>query len=149
MPLPPFNQAGDLPEGVHPATLAEIVARFGGGGEQRQEVTNRLERIYRLVAATGGLDRFVVFGSYVTTKSEPKDIDVVLVMRDDFDAAACRVEALALFDHRRAADELGASCFWVRPSMLFGEPLDRFIAGWGVRREGGWRGIVEVANDPG
>jgi hypothetical protein len=30
MALPDFNNAGDLPEGVHRATLEEIVERFSG-----------------------------------------------------------------------------------------------------------------------
>jgi hypothetical protein len=29
MALPEFNEFGDLPEGNHRATLAEVVARFG------------------------------------------------------------------------------------------------------------------------
>jgi hypothetical protein len=107
-----------------------------------------LERIRHLAVLTGATDRLIVFGSYVTAKAEPGDVDVVLVMRDDFDLAGCPTECQPLFDHRRAADELGASCFWVRPGMLFGEPIDRFIASWGARREGGRRGIVEVQNDP-
>jgi hypothetical protein len=148
MPLPPFNEFGDLPDGVHRASLTELIARSGGDTEQRREVTGRLERIYRLAVSTGALERFVVFGSYITAKAEPNDVDVVLVMRDDFDLTTCPAECRPLFDHRRAALELGASCFWVRPGLLFGEPLDSFIAGWGVRREGGRRGIVEVTDDP-
>jgi hypothetical protein len=30
MPLPPFNESGDLPPGVHAATLEQVVGRFGG-----------------------------------------------------------------------------------------------------------------------
>lgn len=134
---------------MHPAPLAEVVARFGGGSDRRREVTARLERICRLAGSTGAVDRLVVFGSYVTAKPDPNDVDVVLVMRDDFDPAAGPPEALALFDHRRAAAELGASVFWVRPGLLFGEPVADFIAGWQVKRGGGRRGIVEVRDDPG
>jgi hypothetical protein len=42
MPLPAFNEFGDLPEGNHPASLPEVVARFGSGTAQRTAVTNRL-----------------------------------------------------------------------------------------------------------
>jgi hypothetical protein len=144
MPLPPFNESGDLPDDIHKVTLAEVVTRFGGYNDQRRELTKRLERIHQLATATGALDRLIVFGSYITAKPEPGDVDVVLVMRDDFDVSSCPVESAALFDHRRADEELGASCFWVRPGMLFGVTLDEFVAGWGVRREGGRRGLVEV-----
>ncbi len=149
MPLPPFRDDGDLPDGVHPSDLVEILGRFGSGTHRREEVSARLQRIFDLARASGGLDRVIVFGSFVTAKPEPNDVDVVLVMRDDFELAACPSECLALFDHRRADGELGASVFWVRPALLFGEPLADFIAGWGRRREGGRRGIVEVRHDPG
>lgn len=82
MPLPALNELGDLPEGIHPATLDEVVARFGAGSGQRRAVTDRLRRIYQLALAAGHLDRLLVFGSYVTDAGEPDDVDVILVMRN-------------------------------------------------------------------
>ena len=84
MPLPPFNANGDLPPGVYAATVAEVVARFGAGTPRREVVTQRLVRIHNLAVATGGLGRFVLFGSYVTSKPVPNDVDVILVMKDAF-----------------------------------------------------------------
>lgn len=144
MPLPEFNEFGDLPEGRHSATLEELIARFGSGTAQRAEVTTRLRRIYRLAVQTGQLDRLVVFGSYVTDASEPNDVDVVLVMRNEFRSENCPAEAALLFDHKRANDELGASVFWIRPEMLLGEPLEEFVAFWQTTRGGRRRGIVEI-----
>lgn len=144
MPLPVFNELGDLPEGIHPATLDEVVARFGAGSGQRQTVTDRLRRIYQLALAAGHLDRLLVFGSYVTDAGEPNDVDVILVMRNEFRSEECPAGSLVLFDHERADRELGASVFWVRPDMLLGEPLDRFLAFWQTRRDGRRRGVVEI-----
>lgn len=144
MPLPAFNEFGDLPEGNHPASLAEMVARFGVGTAQRMAVTGRLHRIYRLAVTTGQLDRLLVFGSYVSDVSEPNDVDVILVMRSGFRCEDCPVEATVLFDHARANDELGASIFWVRPDMLLGEPLEQFLAFWQTKRDGRRRGVVEI-----
>ena len=92
MPLPPFNEVGDMPEGVHLASFAEVVARFGGGTEQRREVTARLDRIRQLATSTDSLDRLIVFGSFITAKATPNDVDVVLVMKDDFDPLTCSAE---------------------------------------------------------
>jgi hypothetical protein len=64
--LPGFSLTGDLPEGVHRATLAQVVERFGGGTVQRLAVANRLEHIYHTAHSTGLLARFVVYGSFVT-----------------------------------------------------------------------------------
>src|SRR5947207_825667 len=144
MPLPEFNQFGDLPEGNHPATLEEVVARFGSGAAQRRAVTDRLRRVYRLALATGFLDRLLVFGSYVSDVNEPNDVDVILVMQNGFRSEDCPLESSVLFDHARANDELGASVFWVRPDMLLGEPLEQFLAFWQTKRDGRRRGVVEI-----
>jgi len=40
--LPLINEYGDLPPGVYPATLNELIQYFGSGSEQRQLVTRRL-----------------------------------------------------------------------------------------------------------
>ncbi len=144
MPLPSFNSNGDLPEGVYQAAIGEVLARFGKGTAQRQMVTGRLLRIYALAKATGKLDRLVLFGSYVTTKPEPNDVDVVLVFTDDFDIHTCDDATRVLLDHSRADEEFGASVFWLRPMMLLRESLDEFIAHWQIKRDGTRRGIVEV-----
>jgi hypothetical protein len=144
MPLPEFNEFGDLPEGSHPASLAEVIARFGSETAQRKAVTARLNRVYQLAVATGHLDRLLIFGSYVSDVDEPKDVDVILVMRNGFRSEDCPAESTVLFDHARANDELGASIFWVRPDMLLGEPLEQFLAIWQIKRDGRRRGVVEV-----
>jgi hypothetical protein len=144
MPLPEFNEFGDLPEGNYRASLEEVIGRFGAGTPQRQAVTSRLRRIHKLAVATGYLDRIVVFGSYVSDVSEPNDVDVILVMRNDFRSEDCPVESAVLFDHAHANDELGASIFWIRPDMLLGEPLEQFLAFWQTKRGGKCRGIVEI-----
>jgi hypothetical protein len=53
--LPTLNESGELPPGVHQATLAEALDRFGIGSPQRKIMALRLERIYRLALATGYL----------------------------------------------------------------------------------------------
>lgn len=122
----------------------EVVDRFGSGTPQRRDVTDRLRRIYSLAIATGHLDRLVIFGSYVSEVAEPKDVDIILVMRSDFAAESCPADSRTLFDHARADDELGASIFWIRPEMLLGEPLEQFLPHWEWKRDGSRRGIVEI-----
>jgi predicted nucleotidyltransferase len=146
MALPALNDLGELPLGIHAATLAEVVADFGHATRQREEVTARLVRIHAKVQATGKLVRFVVFGSYVTDKPEPNDVDVVMVMRDDFNPAACESELQTLFDHRQAADHWGASVFWICSSSLIRETVDQFLAHWQIKRDRTQRGIVEVVS---
>jgi hypothetical protein len=142
--LPEFNESGDLPEGIHPTVLAEVLTRFGAGTEQRIEVTGRLLRIHKLASATGRVERILLFGSYVSNVAAPNDVDLVLVMRNDFRLEDSPTELHILFDHARADKELGASIFWIRPDMLLGERIEDFLAFWQTKRDGKKRGIVEV-----
>jgi len=100
--LPPVRKDGDLPPGVYRATLRELLGRFGKGSRQRVAVAQRLERIYRFSIGTGQLARFVVFGSFVSSKSEPADVDVFLLMENTFDMGQLTGEARVLFDHAAA-----------------------------------------------
>lgn len=144
MPLPEFDSQGDLPVGLHTANMVEVTARFGQGNKARRDLMELLERIHKQIAATNKLLRFVVFGSFVTTKTVPRDVDIILVMADDFSLAACDAETRIFFDHQRAEEEVGASIFWVCPSILLRESLDEFLQGWGSKRDMTRRGIVEV-----
>src|SRR5437879_1482961 len=126
MTLPAFNDDGDLPLGVHSATLAEVLNRFGQGSLQRIAVAARLERIYHLAASTEKLARFVVFGSFVTAKEEPNDVDVVIVMEDTFDLTAVTGAATLVFQHMEADTHFGASVFWLpRSGAIGGEQVHR------------------------
>jgi hypothetical protein len=144
MLIPAFLANGDLPPGIHRATLDEIVQRFGQSSPQRELVTQRLTLVHELAIGTGKLHRFIIFGSYVTTKLAPNDVDIILVMRDDFQESDYSREVLPMLDHQRAQRELGASVFWIRRGAILLETVDEFIASWQVTRELRKRGIVEV-----
>ena len=144
MALPEFNVQGDLPPGIHPASLMDVVQRFGRLSAVRVRSAARLTHIHDLAQRTGHLQRFIVFGSYVTDKVDPNDVDVILVMDDDFYLEQCPTEARALFDHPTAQARYGASIFWVRPGLLIRETVDEFIAYWQTKRDGSQRGIVEI-----
>ena len=144
MALLSFNEAGDLPSGIHSATLGELLRRFGAAGSQRATCTRRLAHIYDLARRTGFVQRFIVFGSYVTAKPEPNDVDVVLVMDDAFRLENCPLDSRGLFDHAVAQARHGASVFWMRPGMLIGETVEEFIAYWQTKRGCLKRGIVDV-----
>ena len=143
MPLPQLTDSGDLPLGVHQASLQETLARFAVGDPQRIAVGGRLERIHRLAVGTGHLARFVVYGSFVTDKPEPNDVDVFLVMDDSFDGDTLQGESAVLFDHAAADAHFGASVFWVRRLAALGgeQPMVEY---WQGKRGGGQRGIIEI-----
>jgi hypothetical protein len=143
VPLPPIAETGDLPQGLHHASLQEVVDQFGQATVQRKLVGMRLRRVYELVTATGHLKRFIVFGSFVTAKPEPNDVDLFLVMDDTFDLSQVAGEARLVFDHPAAQAHFGASIFWLR--RLAALPTEEeAVLGWQVKRDGTRRGIVEI-----
>lgn len=146
MSFPPFISTGDLPYGIHRATLREILEHFGTGSPKRRVNALRLERIYRLAAATGLLRRFVVFGSFVTAKPEPNDIDVFMLMEDSFDADQLTGESCLLFDHATAQTYFGGSVFWFRCLAAF-QGEEAAIKQWQIKRDGTERGIVEIRKE--
>jgi Family of unknown function (DUF6932) len=144
--LPALTEEGELPRGVHRAPLSEVRARFGVGAARRKTLILRLERIYRIAQATGRVNRFVVFGSFVTRKPEPQDVDVFLVMADAFDASELAGDMRLLFDHGAAQAHFGASVFWVRRRAAW--PDEQLaVEFWQVKRGGGRRGIVEIIEE--
>jgi hypothetical protein len=109
-------------------------------------VAERLNRIYRLVTSTGQLARFVVFGSFVTAKVDPNDVDVVLLMEDSFDLASLTGSSALVFQHMEADAHLGASVFWTKQSGALGGER-AMLEYWQARRNGGLRGIVEITGE--
>ena len=140
--LPQFNERGDLPEGIHAAKLEVVLAHFAAT-PRRAVIARRLERIHALARSTGHLARFIVFGSFITAKDEPNDVDIFLLMEDSFDVSKVSTEARLVFDHAAAQNLLGASVFWIRRAAALGGETAT-IAHWQIKRDGGKRGIVEV-----
>ena len=144
MQLPIFNDAGDLPPGVHETSLAEVCERFGNRSDRRKLLAHRLERIHQIAFHTGFLGRFVVFGSFITDKLGPNDVDVFMIMNDNFEMGLLSGEPRLLFaDHGTAQDYFGASVFWMRRMAAIGGE-QAAIEDWQIKRDGTERGIVEI-----
>jgi hypothetical protein len=63
MSLPDFDASGDLPAGLHRATLNQVIQRFGSAGGRREACTLRLSHVYELAKRTGRLQQFILFGN--------------------------------------------------------------------------------------
>jgi hypothetical protein len=87
--------------------------------------------------------RVIVFGSFVTTKREPNDVDVFMIMDDDFDVAVLNRESQLLFDHATAQTHFGCSVFWLRRVAAFGGE-DATVEHWQIKRDGTKRGLIEI-----
>jgi len=79
----PFNEHGYLPPGVHRATLDEIEARFGSLTPERRELMQSLRWLVDMVRRDDVL-RLIVNGSFVTTETNPGDVDCVALIGPGF-----------------------------------------------------------------
>lgn len=146
MALPPLTEDGELPRGVHPAPLREVLDRFGAGSAQRKALALRVTRVYRIARETDHLERFVVFGSFVTDRPDPQDVDVFMIMANTFDASSLTGDARLLFDHGAAQAHFGATVFWVRRLAAWPDE-QAAVEFWQVKRAGDRRGIVEITGE--
>ena len=144
--FPEFNENGDLPVSIYKATLEEVVEHFGRGSLQRRLVARRLTKIYGLAKSTNRLLRFIVYGSFVTNKPNPNDIDIFMLMEDGFDPDQISDETRLIFKHLSTQKYEGASIFWATKSGIIGD-ADDFIADWQIKRDKTKRGIVEVKSN--
>ncbi|MBM3226259.1 MAG: hypothetical protein FJZ47_21045 [Candidatus Tectomicrobia bacterium] len=81
--IPAFDATGNLPAGIYCATLDAIQDRFCTG-EVRAHWGQVLREVVALAQSTGGVEAMYIFGSFVTAKAAPADLDLFVVMTADF-----------------------------------------------------------------
>ena len=139
--IPNFRDDGYLPEGLHLATEAEITFRFGTATTQRRRLTLRLRRWIELARGIAA-NRMFVDGSFVTTKSDPDDVDAVVWLGDDFMDRVSRGDIVAV--------ELETMLLTRRPEEIFAaedrRDWDDWVEFFSRTREadGRRKGLVEV-----
>lgn len=82
MPIPDFDLNGFLPPGIYDCTLTEVEQRFARFQvtAKRIQLFDKLREYATKALATGKLDSIIVDGSFVTSKPEPNDIDLITVL---------------------------------------------------------------------
>lgn len=81
--IPPFEDNGYLPAGLHRAGMDQVSARFGTESEVRRVQVESLQWLVE-IARRVGVKRLVINGSFVTDILEPNDVDCILLIDDDF-----------------------------------------------------------------
>jgi hypothetical protein len=139
--IPAFRPDGYLPEGVHPASEAEITFRFGSTGPRRRRLALRVRRWIELARAVGAT-RLLIDGSFVTAKPDPHDVDAVILLPSAFhEQVRSGIEA---------ALELEQMLLTRRPEELFAAEdqtdWDEWAEFFGRTREadGRRKGLVEL-----
>ena len=143
MPIPQFRDDGWLPAGHHPASWEEIVTIFGGELLSRRSVL-----IAKLIAFRDGLrscgciGSMVLDGSFISSKQNPGDFDVLLVLQPNIQELKDSDSRLSrLLDAEMSENHEGYSVFYApknSPVVAFLLPM------WDISKEGVVKGVVEV-----
>jgi Family of unknown function (DUF6932) len=142
MPIPSFRADGYLPEGLHLATEEEVEARLGQPTARRRLLMKRVAE-WLILARAVGAQRFLLDGSFVTTKLNPGDVDAACWLPQDLQEQylAHVPEALRLYETVSTR----------YPAELFGVFSEARWNGWvaffGQTREpdGRRKGLIEVS----
>ena len=88
--LPAFDHHGLLPDGVHDCTLDEVQARFGvfQSSDRRPQLWAKFKEFFMQAKASQLVLELLLDGSFLTAKSDPDDIDFVVVVSSEHDFAA-------------------------------------------------------------
>ena len=108
--IPAFNDYGCLPEGIYDCTMDEAAERFGvfQSSDRRPWLWARFTEFIRQVKGCGFVETVIVDGSFVTSKPNPSDIDLVLVVATSHDFSADLTPAhYSLLAQRRVRRRFG------------------------------------------
>lgn len=136
--IPRFKKEGYLPQGIYKATLDEIRQRFGISSERRKELFECIISVAELLRKhKNNIERFLLDGSFVTTKESPEDFDCILVIKEAFDFKSPEASKL------KFSKELfnGHIVFIMEKDI---KELNQFIGFFGHDRDGIPKGLVEV-----
>lgn len=101
MAIPQFRDDGWLPQGHHAASIDQVEARFGGDpGSPRATVMNKLKAWTGALRDKGVRGLLVLDGSFISSKRNPGDFDVLLIYDDEFEQIMeADAEAASLIDY--------------------------------------------------
>jgi hypothetical protein len=94
--IPDFNEHGYLPPGIYSATMDDVIQRFRVPRSiRRQELTDTLIRFIEFIEPFA-INVFID-GGYITSKQSPKDVDLLVVLPDNFDKDSSEARRLRGF----------------------------------------------------
>jgi hypothetical protein len=109
---PDLTDDGELPPGVQLAIWEEFESRFSVSSPRRLWLYGRIRDLVELAAATGKLRRVFVWGSLVTAKPAPRDLDILLIMDENFEVDQIAGPGQEVFDSTRAKLLFESDIFW-------------------------------------
>lgn len=94
MTIPDFKENGWLPKGIHDTTVDEMMERFGhsSGSDWRHNFMIKLLEYINEAKQCEFIKFLIINGSFISNKLKPNDIDIVVVLTEDFDLTSAEVK---------------------------------------------------------
>jgi len=81
--LPPLDERGCLPEGIHDCPFGELQKRFAIN-PQRERLWEQFRMFTLWAVSTNKFSYIYVGGGYISSRSDPRDMDVILQTKEPF-----------------------------------------------------------------
>jgi hypothetical protein len=142
MPIPEFNDSGNLPTGIYRASWQEVEAKLAFN-ERRRELLQGIKRACEPLKMVG-CPRIFIGGSFATNKEFPGDFDIC--WQDDtvdFLQLQNLDPVLLNFKNKRAAQKAkyGGELF---PASISADGYKTYLEFFQIDRNGEEKGIVAI-----
>lgn len=141
--IPPFDDTGDLPPGLHTSTWEEFRARFCRfvQSDRRLTLCQHLEQLMADARGSSIVTRVLIGGSMVRGTAEPNDFDCIVVLHATTQYTTLRPDQLQIADARIARSRYFGDIFVAREGQ---STLSLYIDFFSRNRDGKIIGMVEV-----
>ena len=142
--IPTLNDDGLLPPGLFPCSFEELRSRFGvfRRSDQRVRLATELQKYLQELRETGFVTRILIDGSFVTSKDEPNDIDLIIVLQAHHDfSSTLKPHHYNTLSKRRVLKTHG---FDILLAPEGSATLNEYIDFFQKTREGRSKGLLEV-----
>ena len=92
MNLPQLNADGYLDPGIYLAPLDEVLEQFGTSSPTRQQQGRLLRLIVESARKYPTIKRVLLWGSFISTKPDPGDLDYSIVVDPQHSTATIQLE---------------------------------------------------------
>lgn len=141
--IPDHDEFGNLPPGIYAATLDDVVERFRGAVPLSRRIrTTSMIDFFEFVSdfALG----IYINGSYITTKLAPNDVDLLVLLPDDFEFESPEGRLLLRMQGDKKRNHLD---IWPRGQMRHRTQIESILRDWTTDREDNVKGIIFVEVD--
>lgn len=141
--IPEFNKDGNLPEGIYRANEDEFFNRFCSSSARRKWLGDRLREFFAMLKEIDKVKRLFIWGSFVSNKESPNDVDVLLIMKEDFELEDLPDDLKTIFNYVKARVRFNMDIFWSK-SSIGGETINLWLDTYQISKDFKRRGIMEV-----